>query len=395
MKDVVMVAHFTGEFNQISNNRFNYLADLIAQDSDLELEVITSSFSHENKAQRIYSNIKKDYKLNLIFEPTYKKNVSIKRLMAHYVFSENIKTYLSKRVKPDLIYCAVPSIAVAKVISKYCKLNNVKLILDIQDLWPEAFKMVVKNNFIYSLLSKPLKLTNKKIYKSAHHIFTVSETYKTEIEKYGVNKNDITVIYLGTNLKKVDEIDPLALSQDKRKINLVYCGTLGHSYDLISIFQAIAELNEVNNKKLFFHIIGDGPLLNDFMKIAKKLKIPVKFYGRIEYDKMIKIMKSCDLAINPIKKGSAGSIINKVCDYAACKLPVLNTQESVEYRNLVETYNFGVNANCEDIESIKEALKLLLSQKDLVYLGNNNYRLALQMFDRQTKYLEIVNKIGE
>ena len=41
-----------------------------------------------------------------------------------------------------MIYCAVPSLTGPYLISRYCKKNKIKFIIDIQDLWPEAFKMV-------------------------------------------------------------------------------------------------------------------------------------------------------------------------------------------------------------------------------------------------------------
>lgn len=58
---------------------------------------------------------------------------------------------------------------------------------------------------------------------------------------------------------------------------------------------------------------------------------------------MVGLLCSCDIAVNPIKKGSAGSIINKVGDYAAAGIPVVNTQENLEYKNILEEYNAGIN----------------------------------------------------
>ncbi len=37
----------------------------------------------------------------------------------------------------------MPSLDVAKVAAKYAKENNIRFIIDIQDLWPEAFRMVL------------------------------------------------------------------------------------------------------------------------------------------------------------------------------------------------------------------------------------------------------------
>ena len=51
-------------------------------------------------------------------------------------------------------------------------------------------------------------------------------------------------------------------------------------------------------------------------------------------------------AVNPISRGAAQSIINKHKDYAAAGLTLLNTQECLEYRELLLEYNAGLN--CEN-----------------------------------------------
>ena len=72
--------------------------------------------------------------------------------------------------------------------------------------------------------------------------------------------------------------------------------------------------------------MGDGPLKEEFENYAEEKKVDCQFTGRLEYEKMVGLLCSCDIAVNPIKKGSAGSIINKVGDYAAAGLPVINTK---------------------------------------------------------------------
>ena len=81
--------------------------------------------------------------------------------------------------------------------------------------------------------------------------------------------------------------------------------------------------------------MGNGPLQEVFEAYGKEKEVNCDFTGRLSYGEMVGKLCSCDIAVNPIRAGSAGSIINKVGDYAASGLPVINTQESVEYRKLV------------------------------------------------------------
>lgn len=125
--------------------------------------------------------------------------------------------------------------------------------------------------------------------------------------------------------------------------------------------------------------------------MQKKKKVDCQFTGRLEYEKMVGLLCSCDIAVNPIKKGSAGSIINKVGDYAAAGLPVINTQENNEYRNLVEEYKIGFNCENNNSNDLAEKINILWNdEKSRKEFGNNNRKLAEKKFNRNRTYNEIV-----
>ena len=109
---------------------------------------------------------------------------------------------------------------------------------------------------------------------------------------------------------------------------------------------------------------------------------------------MIQKLVSCDVAINPIRKGSAGSIINKVGDYAMAGLPVINTQESNEYRQLLQQYEAGINCECENSKEIALALERLLLDDDLrIQISRNSRKLGEERFDRKNTYYKLVDEL--
>lgn len=69
-------------------------------------------------------------------------------------------------------------------------------------------------------------------------------------------------------------------------------------------------------------------------KIAEEYGVD-KIILDTSYPEMCGRLVACYIAVNPITHGAAQSIINKHGDYAASGLPVVNTQECEEYRNLV------------------------------------------------------------
>lgn len=389
IKEILLIAHFCNDFNEKGNNRFNYLSDLFANNG-FDVELVTSNFSHNKKTKRgkkILGNI--NYKVTFIEEPSYKKNVSLKRFYSHYIMARNLKEYLKSRKKPELIYCSVPSLDVAKVIAKYAKENKVKLIIDIQDLWPEAFRMIFNVPVISSVVFYPMKRKADYIYKSADEIVAVSKTYLSRALDVNNKVTDGKVVFLGTELGKFDEAFTNNKYQNKPEGEfwIAYVGTLGHSYDIISVIEALEILKIKGFANLKFIVMGDGPLKEKFESYADKKNVNVVFTGRLPYNEMVGMLGVCDIAINPISKGAAQSIINKHGDYAAAGLPVVNTQESIEYRNLVDEYQMGLNCNNNDPKDLAEKIQILIEDSDLkAKMGKNSRRLAEEKFDRERTY---------
>lgn len=399
MKNILIIANFISIMPwQGGNNRFTYLANLLSERGH-NVELVTSSFSHAKKCQKKLeqNEIKKlPYKLTNIYEPGYKKNVSVKRFYSHYILGKNIKKYLeSLEIMPYIIYCAVPSLLAPKVAAKFAKKNNIKFTIDIQDLWPEAFKMVLNIPIISDIIFYPFEKTANYIYKSADDIIAVSETYVDRAVKVNSKYKNKLSVFLGTELSEFDRYkEENKIEYHDSKIRIAYIGTLGHSYDLKCIIEALGILKKQGIENIKFMVMGDGPLKSEFEKYAKEKNIDVEFLGRLEYSKMVGMLCACDIAVNPIKSKSAGSIINKVGDYAAAGLPVINTQECLEYRKMIENNKIGFNCKNNATEDLAEKLKVLINDKKIRnVMGKNNRKLAEEYFDRKKTYLNILNLV--
>lgn len=388
MKDIVIISNYIHFKNEIGNSRFIYLADKLKETE--KVEIITSTFYHRTKKQRTFKEkeMQEGYSVKLIYEPGYKKNISLKRIYSNYVIATNIVKYLKKRKRPDVIYCAVPPTIIGKKVAKFAKKNNIRFIIDIQDLWPEAYKIAFNIPIISDILFYPIKRQAEYTYKNADEIIAVSETYLNRAKTVNRNVTQGLAVYLGTDLEKFDKYKEKKIDKDK-EIQIVYMGTLGNSYDIEFVIDAIDKVNDSNLK---FIIIGDGIHRQRFECYAKSKKINYEFTGNLNYKDMVKRLCLCDIAVNPIKSGSAGSIINKVGDYAAAGLPVLNTQDSEEYKKLVEQYQIGYN--CKTVDEIAEKIKKLIEDEVLRNkMGKNNRKLAEERFDRNVTYNKIIETI--
>lgn len=394
-QDVLIIAHFTGD-DDSSNNRFNELARRLSAEG-ASVELVTSSFSHAKKLQRNWDYGNHDYAITYISEPGYRRNVSPLRLASHAAMAHNLNRYLASRHRPDVLYCAVPSIAISRTAARYAKSNGIRFVIDIQDLWPEAFQMVFDPPVLGTVLYRRMRQQADYIYRSADSIVAVSHTYLRRATTANPSCHDLHVVYLGTDLGRFDELarsgpHPIKPSSERW---IAYIGTLGHSYDLVTVIDAVRLARDQGADDLRLIVMGDGPLRNKFERHAKEKEVPADFLGRLDYGSMVRRLLMCDFAVNPIVAQAAGSVINKVADYAAAGLPVLNTQECAEYRDLLESYRAGLNCNNEDARDLSENL-LLLHRDDQLReeLGANNRRLAEEQFDRARTYLELMTLFG-
>lgn len=77
--------------------------------------------------------------------------------------------------------------------------------------------------------------------------------------------------------------------------------------------------------------------------------------------------------------------------HAMAGLPVINTQECQEYRDLLVKYNAGINCECANIEELARAIDLLVRTPELRKdLGKNSLRLGEELFDRARTYRQIL-----
>lgn len=394
MKKIYIVTQFSSDFEGKGNNRFNYLAGLLVKNG-YEVEMITSDFSHVKKRKRTVDADTLPFRVTLLPEPGYPKNVCLKRFRSHRAFGKNLKKYLFSCDKPDLIYAATPSLDVGAAVADYCTKTGVPLIADIQDLWPEAFKLVLHVPLISDLIFAPMTRKANKLYAAADRIVAVSRTYRDRGVKSGKKDKEGLCVYLGTDLANFDaNAASFAVDKPEGELWIAYVGTLGHSYNIEIIIDALNRVGDRLPEGVVFKVLGDGPYLERFKEYAKDCKVRVDFLGRLPYPEMTAYLTRADVAVNPIVKGAAQSIINKHADYAAAGLPVVNTQECPEYRDLMTEYDCGINCDVEDAGAVGAALQVLITVPERRReMGANSRRMAEELFDRPYTYQKILAEI--
>ncbi len=380
--NITIVAPYCSLPSEPYFNRFWYLAERLSQSHDVLL--ITSRFRHYDKSFRRHEDARnasaERLKVILLDEPGYVKNVSLARLASHRTFVKNFERLL-EGCRPhewDIVYSAYPLMATNLLLGRHKARLGYKLIVDVQDVWPESFSSVVP--FLKKVPHKLLPFASRanRAYRCADALIAVSQTYLDRAKEANPNVPGETV-YIGTDFAAI--APPRFRS---KTVRLFYLGTLSYSYDVETVCKGVRKLLD-DGENVELHIMGGGP---DLEKLKQYENRAIKFYGYLPYSEMMSIAKACDIAVNAIHSHAMQSVTNKLSDYMALQKPILNSQTNAEVLSLLnllphENYRSG------DADSFARAAESLMAKQNGAIQSDE----IVRRFRRDISYRKIVNLI--
>lgn len=366
-------------------------------DAGYDVEAITTDFQHFKKAPRDKKKIlSQGYPFHTTFiqTPSYKKNIDIRRVLSNHIAEKNLRKYLEQHVDEyAAVYTSIPANNVAAAVTEVCHKHGVPCVVDVEDLWPEAMSMVIKNATMRNFLLKGFLRDAETAYQYCSGVIGTSDDYTARAFKN--QKRDIPnmTVYVGVNLKDFDE------GVEKYKDEIVkpegefwvtYTGSISTSYDIKTLILAAKKLAEEDHPEIKVQILGTGSLKNELEEFSKYID-NVNFWGFTMYPKMAAVLSKSDVAINSFVKGAPQSIVNKVGDYLASGKAIINTLENSVFCNLVEREKCGINIEPENVDVLAQTiLRLKENETERHEMGRNARRLGEEKFDRAVSYKKIV-----
>lgn len=376
--------------------RFRYLCEFLVK-KGYEVDLITTTFQHWEKKQRNLESVdQKSYPFGIkfIYEPGYRKNIDLRRVRSHKIAAENLRKLLEKEGDYDLIYAEIPPNDVALAAAEYAHRNKIPFVADVNDLWPEAMRMVFDIPIVSDLLFYPLKRDAEKVYSLTSGVIGTSDEYRDR--PFLNQKRDVLkeTVYVGNEISVFDrEAEQHAdeVQKEEGTFWVTYAGTIGTSYDIRTMVLAAEELMKQGKTKIRFQILGDGPTREMLENLAKERKIQnVKFTGYVPYEQMAAYLVKSDVLINSFVRKAPQSIVTKIGDYLAAGKPMINTCMSPEFRKKVEQDGFGINIEPEDVRELVNAVEWMYeNEAERNDMGNRARKIAEEQFDRPVSYGKI------
>ena len=322
-----------------------------------EIKFFTSDFEHQRKK---WIHIKPNGYILLKSYIAYNKNISIARLVNHFLVSISLfKTFRKQVDKPDTILVSYPTIWLSLVSVIYGKLNGIKVIVDVRDKWPDIF---IIHPFFY-IVMWPLFLLKKIIFNNANKLIAISPGYYNwALPEKKIDQNNILPLVLPENIKIDRDILP------NKCIKLLFVGSLGTTYDL-DMLLLINDILTQENIPFQIHVCGDGPRMSWLkQKIIHKNKI--KILGWLNKHDLEIQFNEAHFGLMLYSDNAPQGWPNKLVEYMANGLPIINTLKGESW-DLIESEKLGINLHLNNIYMLVDWLSDLID-------NNNLYKVYVQ-----------------
>lgn len=359
----------------------------------------TSNFSHHFKKFR--SNGWKDIKIDsnfiirLVPTPAYRNNIGIGRIFRDALFAYRTYSRGKNLLPPDCILYSESPLTFGYAGQKLSKYHNTPLVCHQMDLWAELFEQVIPRAIrpFTRFLLLPIYANRRKIFAQLDALVALAQTY-LEVplrEAPVLRSRPHAVIYNGIDvrafrefMKRSSECIPQLPKKSKDEIWAIFAGSLGPSYDILSLIRASRKLKQHGNI-IKIVIAGDGPLRAQVIAASVEQSSSLIYVGQLSPKKLATLYSSCDIGICAYSLNSNVEMPDKIYDYTAAGLPVINSLHG-EVKDVIHINGIGIQYKGGNVQSLTDALLELASDNSLrEAMAKRSYEVGMS-FDKNLQF---------
>lgn len=365
-----------------------------------------SGFNHFTKTHRCTQSethtVRPGYQLELLAATGYRSHIGLNRILSHRDVAAGFTKRARELPAPDVIVASLPTLENGLAAIEYGRERNVPVVVDVRDLWPDAFLTPVPK--LLRPLVRPLlwgfEQQAKRICREATALTGVSQEY-LDWGLARANRRQRThdcvlhhafecpTIAAHAEVELARKWEPHGLTAD-RVLRVCYFGTLGRSAGIGAIAGTARWLAEAGQTDIEFVVCGGGPRERE-LKAAVAGLPNVRLLGWVNADEVAWIMSRSDVGFAAYEADVFQSLPNKPIEYLGGGLPVLTTLPG-ELASLLESYDCGATSEARDHARLARWLIGCKQSKERVQqLSRNAKKLFKEQFDAQVVYQEYIS----
>lgn len=306
--------------------------------------------------------------------PIFPRKKGFPRLMLNYlshIFGAATTQYYLPKADWAFVFATSP-ITTALPAILWAKLNNAKVCIWLQDLWPDSVAAVGatnRNSFLY----KTLGLIVRWIYKRTDLVLIQSPGFKDNLIEFGYKGPVHVVPNWAPGLDFENAKTPDWLENLPSKFTVTFAGNVGKAQAIDTVVEAAKKLRSIQN--IQFVIVGDGSELERVQKLVQENSMNnVHFFGRRAIEDMPGLFKRSDALLVSLKKDPifARTIPSKVQAYMAAGKPLIGSLDGVGSQ-VIEESKSGFSTPAEDSQGLADSILKVaqISEEKRQELGHN------------------------
>ena len=401
MKILVVTQYFWPE-----SFRINDVVSTLVE-KGLHVDVLTGKPNYPEG--EIYNNYKmwgcqteNKYGANIYRVPLFPRGSNNKiQIILNYLsfifFGVIMGAWMVRKNKYDLVFVyglspillSLPGIFISKI-------KRIKIILWVQDLWPESLTATksIDNKMIIAMVGKIVTW----IYNSTDLILVQSKAFIPEIKNMGIlrelkyypNSVDPSFYNYAFIQKREIELEP----KKNKDFNIIFAGNVGIGQGVEVIVEAAKNLSSYKDIK--FIIIGRGSRYDWLSEQKDKYSLDgLVLKGRLPVESMPEILSQASALLVTLTDEPifTKTIPNKIQAYLAVGQPIIACLNG-EGARVVNEANAGITVPAGDSNGLSEAVlrlyKMPLTERD--HYGNNGRVYYRKNFEHEKLVLTLIDE---
>ncbi len=298
----------------------------------------TSDFSHRFKRPIDTAPIRqacRELGIDVHFIPTvpYRRNVGLKRLWSHAALARQFQALArDARPAPDVLVASSPPPALARCAARVAQDFDRPLVLDVQDIWPDAFAPLapaIARPLVTPLIAV-LRRDLQRAADGATAIVGVADEYVTRVHGLSRQPKTTATIPLGIDLAAFDAAAargrPGREEKPAGELWIAYTGGLSHNYDVETLLRAVAQVRAAGHTQVRLLVAGRGESEPALRRLVQRDRLQgIELLGFLDQQPLAALLTQCDAACIATHPRMMIYLPNKIFYYLAAGAAVLNT----------------------------------------------------------------------